>query len=49
MGVSEVWQSQACTYANPDLFYSHRRAQSQTCGRLASVAWRIDGNADGGH
>jgi len=43
MGVTQIWQSQACTYANPDLFYSHRRAQKQQgqpCGRLASVAWK---------
>jgi len=49
MGVSEVWQSQACTWANPDLFYSHRSAQSQTCGRLATVAWRTCGSAGGEH
>lgn len=38
MGVTQVWQSQWCTYARPDLFFSHRR--QQPCGRMATLLWR---------
>lgn len=43
-GVAQVWQSQWCTHARPDLFFSHRR--EQPCGRMATVAWRISGPSD---
>ncbi|MCV2883195.1 peptidoglycan editing factor PgeF [Aestuariibacter sp. AA17] len=40
LGVQHVYQSQLCTYANEDLFFSHRRATHQglsDCGRVATV------------
>ena len=43
-GVEQVWQSQRCTHANSDMFFSHRR--QQPCGRMATLAWRVSELSD---
>jgi YfiH family protein len=36
-GVSAVFRSEACTYREPDRFFSHRR--EAPCGRFATLIW----------
>jgi len=51
MGVQQIWQSGVCTCADAARFYSHRRAsqQGQTCGRMATVAWKTGDRPAGGY
>ena len=40
-GVADVsWDESACTFSEPDRFFSYRR--SQQCGRMASLIWIDD-------
>lgn len=36
-GVQAVWGGQACTYSQPELYFSHRR--DQVSGRMVSLIW----------
>lgn len=37
-GISSIHGTEHCTYAHPDVFFSHRRDQGKT-GRMASLIW----------
>ncbi|HQA33170.1 MAG TPA: laccase domain-containing protein, partial [Casimicrobium huifangae] len=37
LGVAEVVSSDACTYSEPERFFSHRR--DRTTGRMAAFVW----------
>ncbi len=39
LGVTAIYGGDHCTYAEPSLFFSHRRDQGRT-GRMATLIWR---------